>query len=66
MSRETRERVEFILEKSEGVTTLDVTGGAPELAPEFSSEREEDKGRRAENYATGVTWRCFTNPGGKI
>ncbi|CAL6294199.1 unnamed protein product [Bathycoccus prasinos] len=35
MSRETRERVEFILEKSEGVTTLDVTGGAPELAPEF-------------------------------
>jgi radical SAM/Cys-rich protein len=35
MSRETRERVERILEKSEGVTTLDITGGAPELAPEF-------------------------------
>ena len=35
MSKETRERVETILEKSEGVTTLDITGGAPELAPEF-------------------------------
>ena len=36
MSRETRERVERILEKSEGVTTLDITGGAPELAPELA------------------------------
>jgi radical SAM/Cys-rich protein len=35
MSRETAEQVVELLRRSPGTTTLDVTGGAPELNPEF-------------------------------
>ena len=43
MTRETAERIIGLLEKSPGIHTVDITGGAPELNPNFRFLVEESK-----------------------
>lgn len=53
MTRQTAERVIEILAASPGVSTLDITGGAPELNPNFAMLVE-----RARSFGRSVIVRC--------
>lgn len=48
MTRETAERIMRLLERSPGIHTVDLTGGAPELNPNFRFLVEESKKSRRE------------------